>query len=114
MRSIDEIPLKSDPTKKCNLEWQLAYPNMFFSCPETKDGKTVRFTGKVEFDCMLENFGIKKEEIEINNVNHLVDSMSKSFKDNKVTIEPWESKYYAVEFKGEEDKTLFKVYLKDG
>ena len=35
------------------------------------------------------------------------------FKENKVTLEPWQTKYYAIEFKGEEDKTLFKVFLKD-
>ena len=113
MRSINEIPLKSDATKKYNLEWQLAYPNMIFSYPETKDDKTVRFEGKFDFNCLLEKFGIKKDEIEINNVNNLIDTMTKYFKDNKVTIEPWQLKYYAVEFKSEEDKTLFKVYLKD-
>ena len=113
MRSINEIPLKSDSTKKYNLEWQLAYPNMFFCYPETKDDKTIHFTGKLDFKCLLEKFGIKKEEIEINNVNNLVTTMLKCFKDNKVTLEPWQMKYYAVEFKDEEEKTLFKVYLKD-
>ena len=113
MHSTNEIPLKSDANKKYNLEWLLAYPNMIFNILETKDDKDVRFTGKLDVSSLLEKFSIKKEEVEINNMNNLVNALEKSFKDNKVTIEPWKLKYYAVEFKGKEDNTLFKVYLKD-
>ena len=47
------------------------------------------------------------------NVNSLINTLAKCFGNNKVTLELWQIKYYAMEFKGEEDKTLFKVYLKD-
>ena len=113
MHSVNEIPLKSDANIKYNLEWVLAYPNMIFNYLETKDDKTIRFAGKLDINFLLEKFGIKKDEGEIKNVNVLLNALEKCFKDNKVTIEPWQLKYYAVEFKGEEDKTLFNVYLKD-
>ena len=63
---------------------------------------------------MFEKFGLKKEgEDESKNAMNLVNAISKCFKENKVTIEPWQQKYYAMEFRGDDDKTLFKAFLKD-
>ena len=61
----------------------------------------------------MEKFELKKDENDITNVNTLIETLSKYFDDNKVTIEPWQNKYYALEFKGENDRTLFKVYLQN-
>ena len=109
----NEVSLKADATKKYNIDWELVYPNFNFAYVENKNDKNVRFKGQLEFNCLLEKFGIPKDENVNNNVNTLVDTICKCFSDNKVTIEPWQLKYYAIEFKGEEDKTLFKAYLKD-
>ena len=112
-RSKHEIPLKSEPTKKFNIQWELAYPNVNFKYPVVKDDKTSNFVGQLEFHCLLEKFGIPKDENESKNANELIKTLLNCFKENKVTLEPWQTKYYAIEFKGEEDKTLFKVFLKD-
>ena len=110
----NEVPLKTDTNKKFNIDWELIYPNINFNYVENKNDKNVRFTGKLEFNCLLEKFGIPKDENVNKNVDTLINTISKCFSDNKVTIEPWQqNRYYAIEFKGEEDKTLFKVYLKD-
>ena len=61
----------------------------------------------------MEKFGLKKDENVITNVNTLIKIFSKCFDENKVTIDPWQNKYYVLEFKGENDKTLFEVYLKN-
>ena len=62
----------------------------------------------------MEKFQIKKDENENKSVNTLVNTLAKAFQNGKVTIEPWQQqRYYALEFKGEDDKTLFKAYLKD-
>ena len=61
----------------------------------------------------MEKFELKKDENDITNVNTLIETLSKYFDDNKVTIEHWQNKYYALEFKGENDRTLFKVYLQN-
>ena len=42
-----------------------------------------------------------------------MDKIYECFKDNKVTIEIAQIKNYALEFKGENDLTLFKVFLKN-
>ncbi len=113
MRSLHEIPLKADATKKFNIEWELAIPNVTFIFNENKDDKMTTFTSKLDYNCLFEKFGLKKGENEATNVNTLANTIVKCFTDNRVTIEPWQVKYYAVEFKGDEDKTLFKVYLKN-
>ncbi len=80
---------------------------------ETKNDKTVLLKAEFDFDCMLEKFGLKKEENLDKNIDAIVKALEKCFKENKVSIEPWQQKYYALEFKGDEDKTIFKAYLKD-
>ena len=109
----NEVSLKADATKKYNIDWELVYPNFNFAYVENKNDKNVRVKGQLEFNCLLEKFGIPKDDNVNKNVDTLITTISKCFTDNKVTIEPWQFKYYAIEFKGEEDKTLFKVYLKD-
>ena len=113
MRSEHEVPLKEDATKKFKVEWELAYPNVIFHYRVTKEDKTVDYHGKLEFNCLLEKFSIPKNDNVNKNVDSLINTLAKSFGNNKVTLEPWQIKYYAIEFKGEEDKTLFKVFLKD-
>ena len=61
----------------------------------------------------MEKFGLTIENNELNNVKTLMNTISSYFDRNKVTIEVFQLKYYALEFKGEEDRTLFKVYLKN-
>ena len=110
---MESVPLRDDPSKKFDIEWELAYPNFSFLYRETKDNKTAVFSGKLDYDCLFEKFGIKKGDNENNNANTLVNTIAKCFADNKVTIEPWQKKYHALEFKGEGQKTLFKVYLQN-
>ena len=61
----------------------------------------------------MEKLELKPEENDANNVKTLVDKIYECFKDNKVTIEIAQIKNYALEFKGENDLTLFKVFLKN-
>ena len=113
LRSEHEVPLKEDAEKKFKVEWELAYPNVNFHYRLVKEDKTVVYSGKLDFNCLLEKFGLKKDDNVNKNVNSLVNTLVKCFNQNKVTLEPWQIKYFAIEFKGEEDKTLFKVFLKD-
>ena len=87
---------------------------MYFTYVEKKDDKVNVFTSKLEFYCLLEKFGLKKEDNDANNVNTLSNTLEKCFADNRVTIESWQRRYYTVEFKDEhKEHTLFKVYLKN-
>ena len=114
MRAIHQIPFKTDASKKVDFNWELAFPNVYFTYIETKDGKETIFTSKLDFYCLLEKFGLQKDGNDINNVNALSSTLEKCFEDNRVNIEIWQKKYYTVEFKAEDkETTLFKLYLKN-
>jgi hypothetical protein len=80
---------------------------------ENKNGKDVTFLDRYDVKCTMEKFGLKPEENDAKNVNTLVDTIVKYFEDNKVTMDIFQKKYYSLEFKGKNDQTLFKVYLKN-
>ena len=80
---------------------------------EKKGDKNEIFLGEFDYKCLMEKFGLTIENNELNNVKTLMNTISSYFDRNKVTIEVFQLKYYALEFKGEEDRTLFKVYLKN-
>ena len=113
MRGLNEVPFKTDANKKFEIDWQIAYPHVVFSYTENKNGKDVTFQERYDLKCTMEKFGLKPEEDDAKNVNTLVNTIAKCFEDNKVTMEIFQIKYYALEFKGENDQTLFKVYLKN-
>ena len=113
MRGLNEVPFKADANKKYSIDWQVAYPHVIFSYTENKNGKEITFQDRYSVQCMLEKFGLKPDENNTTNVNTLVSTIGKCFEDNKVTMEIFQIKYYALEFKGENDQTLFKAYLKN-
>ena len=112
VRRIQTVSFKSEPSKKVDVEWAIAIPKVSFFYREKKK-ENVIFNGQLDYICLLEKFELKKDENDITNVNTLINTLSKYFDDNKVTIESWQRKYYALEFKGENDRTLFKVYLQN-
>ena len=113
MFGINEVPFKNDSNKKFEIEWQVAYPHVIFSYKENKKNKEVIFKENYDFKYVMEKLELKPEENDANNVKTLVDKIYECFKDNKVTIEIAQIKNYALEFKGENDLTLFKVFLKN-
>ena len=113
MLASHEVPINGEETKKLNLDWELAYPKVNFIFHEIKNDKTVLFKAQFDYDYMLEKFGIKKEKNENKNIDALVKAIEKFFNEKRVSIEPWQQRYYSLEFKGDEDKTIFKANLKD-
>ena len=114
MRSVHQIPFKSDASKKVDFNWELAFPNVYFTYIETKNDKETIFTSKLDFYCLLEKFGLKKDENDNNNAKTLSETLEKCFEDNRVNIDPWQKIFYTVEFKAEDKSTtLFKVFLKN-
>ena len=111
---MQTVPFRGEPTKTVDVEWAIAVPNVSFIYREMKnEDDCIVFSGNLDYVCLLEKFGLKKDENDNTNVNTLLQTISKCFDDNKVTIEVWQKKYYALEFKGENDRTLFKVYLQN-
>ena len=113
MRALSEVPFKEDHSKKSKIDWAIAFPKVTFMYREKKGDKNEIFLGEFDYKCLMEKFGLTIENNELNNVKTLMNTISSYFDRNKVTIEVFQLKYYALEFKGEEDKTLFKVYLKN-
>ena len=113
MRAMFDIPLKTDPNTKFKVEWELAMPYVTFLYNEEKDGEVVAFTSQLESNCLFEKFGIKKGNDEGENANNLGDTLTQYFTDNLVTLEVWEEKYYAMEFRTKDNETLFTAYLKN-
>ena len=113
MRSINEVAFKDNPDKKYNIEWSIAVPHVTFFYKEKKNDEEVLFIGKLDYLCLMEKLGLQKTDNDRQNVNTLLNALLNYFKENKVILESFEEKNYALEFKGEEDKTLFKVYLKN-
>ena len=57
-------------------------------------------------------FSINQTEEDKKNGFNLQKTIIKYFYDDKVLLELYQEKYYEIEFKGEGDSTLFKVFLK--
>ena len=105
----------SNDNKKYNIEWVIDIPNVIFNYKENKDGKEVIYKGQLDYSCTFEKFGVKKEEKDLKNPQGLTAVIQKYFDDGKVifeTYKEYQNIYYDIEFKGEENKTLFKVFLK--
>ena len=110
---MNECPvfMKEKNDKKYNIEWVIDIPNVIFTYKEMKDGKEIVYRGQLDYDCTFEKFSVKKEEKDLKNPQGLTAIIKKYFDEGKVTIEEFMKIYYAIEFKGEGDKTLFKVFL---
>ena len=107
----NEALVKLKPGQKTNIQWEISIPWVIFSY---KDENGVIFEEKLDYDCMYEKFGIQQNEEDKKNEFKLKGTITRYFYQNKVSLEPFQQdKYYAIEFKSEEnDTTLFKVFLK--
>ena len=73
------------------------------------------FEEKLDYNCMFEKFGIKQKEEDIKNGFNLQGIITNYFYNDKVSFEISDGKGIstrAIEFKGEGNTTLFKVFLK--
>lgn len=107
----NQAVLKSSPDKKVNIQWEIAIPDVIFNYT---DENGVVFEEKLDYDCMFEKFGMKQNEEDKKNELSLKGTITRHFYQDKVSLEPYQQdKYWAIEFKSEEnDSTLFKVFLK--
>ena len=116
LRAQSEVPLKGNPSKKFNIEWDLSYPDVNFSYTEFLDnGKFTTYAGKIGFDDFLEKNSIKKDENVNKNVNAFTKNIFKAFQDYRVSLEVCDENEnsFALEFRDDENKALFKVDLKE-
>jgi hypothetical protein len=107
----NQAVLKSSPDKKINIQWEIAIPNVIFNYT---DENGVVFEEKLDYNCMFEKFGMTQKEEDKKNELSLKGTITRYFYQDKVSLEPFQQdKYWAIEFKSEEnDTTLFKVFLK--
>ena len=107
----NEALVKLNPGQKTNIQWEISIPWVIFSYT---DENGVVFEEKLNYDCMYEKFGMQQNEEDKKNEFKLKGTITRYFYQNKVSLEPFQQdKYYAIEFKSEEnDTTLFKVFLK--
>lgn len=106
------VSMKDEPDKKFKIEWVVDIPNVIFTYKEMKDGKELLYRDQLNYDCTFEKFGIKKEEKDVKNPTALTNVIKKYFEDGKVRVLIFQKVYYALEFLGEENKTLFQVFLR--
>ena len=108
----NQATLKEKPDQKKDIQWEISIPNVIF-CYTDENGVT--FEEKLDYNCMFEKFGMKQGEEDKKNGFNLQGTITRHFYQNKVFIETVDmrpKKSYAIEFKGENDTTLFKVFLK--
>ena len=105
----NQAKIKSKPDQKTNIQWEISIPNVIFSY---QDENGIIFEEKLDYNCTFEKFGINQTEEDKKNGFNLQKTIIKYFYDDKVLLEPYQEKYYDIEFKGEGDSTLFKVFLK--
>ena len=107
----NEALVKLNPGQKTNIQWEISIPWVIFSYT---DENGVVFEEKLNYNCMYEKFGMQQNEEDKKNEFKLKGTITRYFYQNKVSLEPFQQdKYYAIEFKSEEnDTTLFKVFLK--
>lgn len=97
--------------KKNSVEYQIDIPVVIFSYRTEKEGKECVFEQRYEYNSMFEKFGIKKEESDENNPEKIVQALEKCFSTNKVTIEIFKKTEFALDFREEDDRTIFKAFL---
>ena len=110
--NTNEVKLRDKPEQKVNIQWEISIPNVIFSYTD-ENGKT--FEEKLDYNCMFEKFGIKQKEEDIKNGLNLQGIITNYFYNDKVSFEISDGKGIstrAIEFKGEGNTTLFKVFLK--
>ena len=108
----NQATLKEKPDQKKNIQWEISIPNVIFCYT---DENNVTFEEKLDYNCMFEKFGMKQGEEDKKNGFNLQGTITRCFYQNKVFLEVVDmrpKKSYAIEFKGENDSTLFKVFLK--
>ena len=106
----NEAILKLKPEQKVNIQWEISIPWVIFSYT---DEYGVIFEEKLDYNCMFEKFGMNQSEEDKKNEFKLKGTITRYFYQDKVSLEPFQEKYYAIEFKSEQnDTTLFKVFLK--
>ena len=110
--NTNEVKLRDKPEQKVNIQWEISIPNVIFSYTD-ENGKI--FEEKLDYNCMFEKFGIKQKEEDIKNGFNLQGIITNYFYNDKVSFEISDGKGIstrAIEFKGEGNTTLFKVFLK--
>ena len=110
--NTNEVKLRDKPDQKVNIQWEISIPTVIFSYTD-ENGKT--FEEKLDYNCMFEKFGIKQKEEDIKNGFNLQGIITNYFYNDKVSFEISDGKGIstrAIEFKGEGNTTLFKVFLK--
>ena len=110
--NTNEVKLRDKPEQKVNIQWEISIPNVIFSYTD-ENGKI--FEEKLDYNCMFEKFGIKQKEEDIKNGLNLQGIITNYFYNDKVSFEISDGKGIstrAIEFKGEGNTTLFKVFLK--
>ena len=110
--NTNEVKLRDKPDQKVNIQWEISIPNVIFSYTD-ENGKI--FEEKLDYNCMFEKFGIKQKEEDIKNGFNLQGIITNYFYNDKVSFEISDGKGIstrAIEFKGEGNTTLFKVFLK--
>ena len=110
--NTNEVKLRDKPDQKVNIQWEISIPNVIFSYTD-ENGKI--FEEKLDYNCMFEKFGIKQKEEDIKNGLNLQGIITNYFYNDKVSFEISDGKGIstrAIEFKGEGNTTLFKVFLK--
>ena len=108
----NQIKLKANPEQKTNIQWEISIPNVIFSYT---DENGVAYEEKLDYNCMFEKFGMKQNEEDKKNGFSLQGTITRYINQNKVFLDIEDrkvKKVYAIEFKGEGDNTLFKVFLK--
>ena len=108
----NQIRMKENPDQKVNIKWEINIPNVIFSYI---DEYGVVFECAIDYNCMFEKFGIKQKEEDIKNGLNLQGIITNYFYNDKVSFEISDGKGIstrAIEFKGEGNTTLFKVFLK--
>ena len=110
--NTNEVKLRDKPDQKVNIQWEISIPTVIFSYTD-ENGKI--FEEKLDYNCMFEKFGIKQKEEDIKNGFNLQGIITNYFYNDKVSFEISDGKGIstrAIEFKGEGNTTLFKVFLK--
>ena len=84
---------------------------MIFSYKLKKDDKEILLEQRFAYDAMLEKFGIKKEESDAKCPDKIIQALENCFASNKVFFDIGKRPDYSIEFRDQDDKTIFKSYL---
>ena len=103
---------KAKPEQKINVQYEIAIPYVIFYYT---DENNVIHEMKFDYKCMFEKFGVQQKEQDLKNGVNLDRIIAGYFYQKKVFFETYEQRphtYYDIEFRGEKDNTLFKVFFK--